>query len=250
MSWLRLYTEIMDDPKVMQLEPRLFKTWMLTLCMAKNNNGYLPSMAFIAFKLRLREDIAKQHIDTLIEAGLIDVQGDQYQPHNWSKRQYESDTSKERTQRYRDRKKQGGSNGSVTSQERHGDALRVQSTEYREENTLTSVKETAQAPVAVPAPTPARPPRFVPPTAAEVRDHAASAGYTIDAERFCDYYGSKGWVVGKAPMKNWKLAVANWSRSESSMTAITRPPPKQSAADIVRDKLAREAMEARNKNAN
>lgn len=60
-----------------------------------------------------------------------------------------------------------------------------------------------------------KPQRFFPPTPEEVRAYAAEKGYTnVDADRFCDFYGSKGWVVGKAKMKDWKAAVRNWNRSQ------------------------------------
>ena len=56
--------------------------------------------------------------------------------------------------------------------------------------------------------------RFHPPTAAEVAFYAEEHGYKVDAERFVDFYTSKGWKVGNNPMKDWKAAVRNWSRSE------------------------------------
>lgn len=56
--------------------------------------------------------------------------------------------------------------------------------------------------------------RFAPPTPDEVRDYAQTHGYNCNAERFCDYYESKGWLVGKARMKDWKAAVRNWSRNQ------------------------------------
>lgn len=31
-----------------------------------------------------------------------------------------------------------------------------------------------------------------------------------EAKSFCDFYESKGWVVGKVKMKDWKAAVRNW----------------------------------------
>lgn len=37
-----------------------------------------------------------------------------------------------------------------------------------------------------------------------------------DAERFIDFYASKGWMVGKAKMKNWKASLRNWTRKDSS----------------------------------
>lgn len=258
MSWLRLYTDILTDAKIMQLGGSHFKTWVLCLCSAKDNGGKLPSINDLAFALRLRKDVCEQHLKTLIEAGLIDVEGDEYKPHNWDSRQFVSDDVNGRVKAFRDRKRNVSCNVSRNvSGNAHETEVKPlaraqsQSTDYREEDSLSGVEEAAQAPVAVPAPTPTRQARFVPPTPAEVRDHAATFGYTVDAERFCAYYGSKGWVVGKAPMKNWKLAVANWSRNESSMTAATRPPPKQTATDILREKYAKEAAEkARLENAN
>lgn len=60
-----------------------------------------------------------------------------------------------------------------------------------------------------------KPQRFFPPTPEEVRAYASEKGYTnVDADRFCDFYGSKGWMVGKAKMKDWKAAVRNWHRSQ------------------------------------
>jgi len=53
--------------------------------------------------------------------------------------------------------------------------------------------------------------RFTPPTPEEVRKYAEEKGYQVDAERFCNFYGSKGWMVGRNKMKSWKLALANWS---------------------------------------
>lgn len=56
--------------------------------------------------------------------------------------------------------------------------------------------------------------KFKPPSVDEVRAYAKEKGLALDPEQFCDFYGSKGWVVGNAPMKDWKLAANNWSRRE------------------------------------
>lgn len=58
--------------------------------------------------------------------------------------------------------------------------------------------------------------KFVPPTPKEVSGYCADKGYTIDAERFIDFYESKGWFVGKNKMKDWRAAVRNWGRSEKT----------------------------------
>ena len=56
--------------------------------------------------------------------------------------------------------------------------------------------------------------RFKPPTPQEVQQYAFEHGYSIDADRFVDFYESKGWMVGKSKMKDWKAAVRNWARSQ------------------------------------
>ncbi len=57
--------------------------------------------------------------------------------------------------------------------------------------------------------------RFTPPTKEEVADYCAEKKLSIDTERFIDFYESKGWMVGKNKMKDWKASVRNWARSES-----------------------------------
>jgi hypothetical protein len=53
--------------------------------------------------------------------------------------------------------------------------------------------------------------RFAPPTPAQVRQYAESLGHRgFEADRFCDFYTSKGWMVGKSSMKDWHAAVRGW----------------------------------------
>lgn len=53
---------------------------------------------------------------------------------------------------------------------------------------------------------------FVPPTLEEVSAYVSEKGYSVDAERFIDFYTSKGWMIGKNKMKDWKAAVRNWHK--------------------------------------
>ena len=62
---------------------------------------------------------------------------------------------------------------------------------------------------------------FHPPTQEEVQEYVSENGYNVDASRFVDYYASKGWMVGKTKMKDWKAAVRNWSRSEGQRQELT-----------------------------
>lgn len=57
---------------------------------------------------------------------------------------------------------------------------------------------------------------FTPPTAEDVKGYCGEHGYNVDAERFVDFYTSKGWMVGKNKMKDWRCAVRNWARQDKS----------------------------------
>lgn len=59
---------------------------------------------------------------------------------------------------------------------------------------------------------------FQPPTLTEVEKYITEQGYNIDAQRFVDFYASKGWMIGKNQMKDWKAAVRSWSRSQRPET--------------------------------
>ena len=61
----------------------------------------------------------------------------------------------------------------------------------------------------------ARAKRFTPPTLAEVQSYVAERHSPVDPQGFIDFYASKGWMVGKTPMKDWKAACRNaekWER--------------------------------------
>lgn len=58
--------------------------------------------------------------------------------------------------------------------------------------------------------------RFKKPTLQEVLDYCKERRNTVNAQRFIDYYESKGWKVGREGMKDWKAAVRTWEASEKA----------------------------------
>ena len=58
--------------------------------------------------------------------------------------------------------------------------------------------------------------RFTPPTVEDVEAYCRERGNAVDAQRFVDFYASKGWKVGKVGMKDWHAAVRNWERQDST----------------------------------
>ena len=53
---------------------------------------------------------------------------------------------------------------------------------------------------------------FVAPSLQEVKNYISEKGYTVDAQRFIDFYEAKGWMIGKNKMKDWRAAVRTWMR--------------------------------------
>ena len=71
--------------------------------------------------------------------------------------------------------------------------------------------------------------RFQKPTIEEIRQYCLEKGYNVDAEQFFNFYESKGWVVGKSPMKNWRAAVSTWNKREKEVPRRKRESQKESA---------------------
>ena len=55
---------------------------------------------------------------------------------------------------------------------------------------------------------------FTPPTIEEVRAYCQERKNSIDPETFVDFYASKGWMVGKTKMKDWKACVRTWEKNQ------------------------------------
>jgi len=62
-------------------------------------------------------------------------------------------------------------------------------------------------------------PAFTPPTIFEVKAYCIERENSVSAEKFIDFYTSKGWVVGKTKMKDWHAAVRTWEKSDFSKPA-------------------------------
>ena len=61
--------------------------------------------------------------------------------------------------------------------------------------------------------------RFTPPTTTQVENYIAEKQLEVYAEHFMDYYGAKGWMMGKTLMCDWKAALRNWDRQEKRRQA-------------------------------
>jgi hypothetical protein len=69
--------------------------------------------------------------------------------------------------------------------------------------------------------------RFVKPKVEDIEVYCKERNNNVDAQQFFDYYESKGWKVGKSPMKDWKSAVRTWERNSfNNNKSVSEEPPK------------------------
>lgn len=55
--------------------------------------------------------------------------------------------------------------------------------------------------------------RFVKPTVEEIAAYCKERGNSVSPDDFFNFYESKGWLIGKSPMKDWKAAVRTWEKN-------------------------------------
>lgn len=197
--WFRAYSEMVDDEKLRLLafEDR----WHYVAVLCCKSLGILDDKCdqqLMRRKIAVKMGVQVRELDEisrrLAEVGLIDENS--LQPIKWDERQFESDSSKERVRRYRERQK----NQLVKDMKRDGNVtVTVQETDT-DTDTEGNRGKTAK--------------RFVPPTPDEVRTYCKERNNSVDPSRFVDFYAAKGWMVGKNKMRDWKAAVRTWEGKE------------------------------------
>lgn len=61
---------------------------------------------------------------------------------------------------------------------------------------------------------------FKEPTVKEIQSEFSE----LDAQRFHDFYSSKGWMIGKNKMKDWKAAARNWMSRDKTVPSQGKLP--------------------------
>ena len=68
--------------------------------------------------------------------------------------------------------------------------------------------------------------RFIPPSVEDVAEYGQTLQPAfLDADKFVNFYESKGWKIGKNPMKSWKAAVRTWQSNTDAKTTSTGTRP-------------------------
>jgi hypothetical protein len=59
--------------------------------------------------------------------------------------------------------------------------------------------------------------KFIIPTFNDVLEYCMQNNYDVEIDKFINFYESKGWMVGKNKMKDWKAAVRNWIKPKEEI---------------------------------
>lgn len=131
--WIKLYHEVLDDPKMGQLPDRIWRRAIELFLMAgeRDAGGELPPTKDIAWRLRCSVPELRLDLTELQSAGIVSAVEDGWIVTNFSKRQAPI-SSAERQRRYRERHRTGDKdNGvdvtkrNVTRNDNSNDAMRL-----------------------------------------------------------------------------------------------------------------------------
>jgi DnaD/phage-associated family protein len=87
--WIKLWVEILDDPKISKFPDWLFRYFIYLLLIAKeyDHDGLLQPVPELAWRLRLREEQITETLRALTEVGVVCEDAGNYRIKNFSKRQ-------------------------------------------------------------------------------------------------------------------------------------------------------------------
>ena len=120
--WIKLYHEILDDPKMGRLDDRSYRRTIELFLLAGETDaeGELPSVEDISWRLRIPYEEITDDLTSLKEVGILSEHDGLWSVTNFSDRQSAMD-GKERTRRYREEKQKEEYYGDETVTNRHTD---------------------------------------------------------------------------------------------------------------------------------
>lgn len=65
--------------------------------------------------------------------------------------------------------------------------------------------------------------KFTQPDIEEVKAYCKERNNNVDADKWFDFYISKGWMIGKNKMQNWKAAIRTWENNGGDKKGVGNP---------------------------
>lgn len=248
-KWIKIVTDIFDDEKILLIESMpdadsLIVIWFKLLCLAgKQNNGgvfmindrihYTDEMFATIFRRNV--NTVRLALDTFERFGMIEKINDTVTIPNWEKHQQLDalEMGREKTRlrvaKHRERQKmlaQGNNENACNVTETECNADRIDKIRIDKRESMCEKRTT-----------------FSPPTIDDVTEYAKEKGYSdreFDPESFVNFYGSKGWVVGKSKMKDWRKAANGWVARYRKEHGIQKEKPVE--RDMTVEEIMRRSM--------
>lgn len=228
-EWVKITTSMFDNRKIRHLRRlpegnNIVLIWVMLLTMAGRCNAggmifltenipYTPKM--LADELDFEENTVILALKALEQLQMIVTDGSCFRIAGWEEYQNIEgldrirEQNRLRKQRQRERQK-------LLSCDSHGTVTPGHATEEEREEDIDIRNKNDNMGDPADAPERKRSTRkpFIPPTVEEVGVYCTERGNGIDPEAFVDFYASKGWMIGKNKMKDWKAAVRTWEQGD------------------------------------
>jgi len=226
-KWIKITTNMFDDEKIRLIEmlpdaDAVLVIWIKLLMLAGrcNDKGLVYLHEEMPYDAQMLSTIMRKPVATIQLAlnefqnlKMIEIHQCGIEIINWEKHQNIEgmekikEQTKKRVQKYRENKKlELGLAGNKSDNNECN--VTVTLSNATEENRIDKNRIDKES----------KRKKFKKPSRDEVKDYLSEIQKNIDIDKFFDYYESKGWKVGNAPMKDWKATVRNWARREKEFT--------------------------------
>ena len=217
-KWIKIVTDIFDDEKILLIETlpeadSIIVIWFKLLCLAgkQNNSGVfmlndrMPyNEKMFATIFRRKETTIQLALKTFEEFGMIEILDGAVTIPNWGKHQtldqieQKNEYMRKYMRQYREKQKKLA----CKTNSKANSKANVSYADIEEDKNKKENKNKGNS-------------RFAPPSFDEVMEYCLTRNNQVDPQTFIDFYESKGWMIGKNKMKDWKAAVRTWEKRET-----------------------------------
>lgn len=222
-KWFSHDADALDDPKIILMVSQLGMEgyglyWMLVEFLSKQP-GYILPVCLIE-PLSRRYGISKEKLEAIINNyGLFEFYDNNFLSPSLMRRMdaYEKRVNINRSNALQGWKARKGeakelpphNNGNTTAMQSQSDPNAIREEKSREDKIREEKKKEERT--------------VVPPSLEMVSAYCKERGNNINPQTFIDFYSSKGWLVGKARMKDWQATVRTWEGRDQSSGARASP---------------------------
>lgn len=196
-----------DDPKCVLLIEQLglegYGIFWVLIETLRDQPEYKYPLVLIPALARRYNTTAEKMRTVIMQYGLFETENDEFFYSDSLNRRMENLSTFRESQRNKALKR--WNNAGALPRDCHGntDPMPVKESKVKESKVKNSIGDNTHT-------------KFFPPTIEEVKSYCQERRNNVDPERFVDFYASKGWLVGKTKMKDWKACVRTWEKRDES----------------------------------